>query len=184
MKKLTVSLVFLFALVLMGSQPVGHLFPSMPVKKLDGTSLDLPKAVKGKFTILAMAYSKKAEDDLKTWNNPLYQKFIAEPPKNSLFGFDPYDVHLFFVPMFTGVSQAAAGNASKKLKEGLDPKFHEHFLIFEGKLKDYKDQLGFSQKDEPYFFVLDKTGKVIFKTQGAYSQAKMNQIEDKIEPAD
>lgn len=184
MKKLTVSFVFFCLLFMISSKPVGELFPDMPVQKLDGTAIQVPKDLNGKFTLLAMAYSKKAEADLKTWNVPLYQKFIAEPTKNALFSFTPYDINLFFVPMFTGVNQAAAGNASKKMKKELDPKFHEHFLVFKGKLKAYKNRLGFDQKDEPYFFVLDKTGKVVFKTSGAYSAAKMEEIEDKIEPAD
>ena len=156
----------------------------MEGERLDGSKITIPKDTKGKFTILAMAYSKKAEADLKTWNKPLYNKFIAKPDKNAVFAFETYDVNLFFVPMFTGIKQSASGNAKKKMKEDVDKKFHDHVLVFSGKLKDYKDKLGFEKKDEPYFFVLNEEGEVVYKTSGAFSQSKLDDIEDKIEPAD
>jgi len=35
--------------------------------------------------------------------------------------------------------------------------------------------------DEPYIFVLDKEGRVVYVTSGFYTEEKMDAIEDKIE---
>jgi 5-dehydro-2-deoxygluconokinase len=47
---------------------------------------------------------------------------------------------------------------------------------------DYRPiELDFEKKDIPYFFVLDKDGKIIFATSGSYSESKLDQIEEVIE---
>lgn len=184
MKKLTFVALLISLLCLSFDNPVGKVFPNLSGQKLDGTKLLLPKDTKGKFTILSFAYSKKAEEDLKTWFKPLYNKFVQKADKGAVFAFETYDVNLYFVPMFTGVKQSAAGNAKKKMKEGIAPELRDHILIFSGKLKEYKSILGLEKKDEPYFFVLNEAGKVVYKTSGAFSQSKLDDIEDKVEPAD
>lgn len=184
MKKLTFIALIISLFFFSFDNPVGKMFPDLSGKKLDGTVLSIPKDTKGKFTILSFAYSKKAEDDLKTWYKPLYNKFVKKPAKGAVFAFETYDVNLYFVPMFTGVKQSAAGNAKKKMKQGVTPGLQKHILIFSGKLKKYKKLLGLEKKDEPYLYVLDETGKVVYKTSGAFSQRKLDDIEDEIEPAD
>jgi hypothetical protein len=54
-------------------------------------------------------------------------------------------------------------------------------LFYKGELKPYKEALDFEKKDIPYFFVLDKTGKIVYATSGKYTTAKMDQIENVLE---
>ena len=44
-----------------------------------GKLVDLPNDTKGKYTLLGLAFSKKSEDDLNTWVEPVYWKFIDKP---------------------------------------------------------------------------------------------------------
>lgn len=159
----------------------GKAFPKMACKNLDEKEVVLPLKGTGKYTLLGLAYSKKSEQALQTWYKPIYSKFIAVPPKNSLLADEPYDVNLYFVPMFTGVNAAAAGAATKQMQEGTDAELKDHILIFKGKLNDYKEALNFSKKDEPYFYVLDKNGVVVYMTSGTYSAEKLGPIEDIID---
>ncbi len=159
----------------------GKPFPEMSCKDLDDKEVVLPLKNTGKYTLLGLAYSKKSEEALQSWYKPIYSKFIAVAPKNSLLADEPYDVNLYFVPMFTGVKAAAAGAATKQMQEGADEELKDHILIFKGKLNDYKDVLNFSNKDEPYFYVLDKDGVVVYMTSGAYTADKMGHIEDIID---
>jgi len=184
MKKLTFISLISFLLFISATVVVGDVFPDMEGEKLDGTKISLPEDTKGKFTLIALAYSKKAESDLETWYEPIYKKFIAKPEPNGFFSFEPYDINLYFVPMFTGVKQSAAGGAKKKMKEEIDAKFHDYFLVFSGKLADYKESLGLKKKDEPYFFLLNEEGEIVYQTSGAFSSSKLDSIEDEIEPAE
>jgi predicted transcriptional regulator len=67
------------------------------------------------------------------------------------------------------------------MRAQVDQKFHPYILTFVGDIKPYKDALAISQRDTPYFFVLDEDGKIVYSTSGAYSEAKMSQVEQIID---
>ncbi len=161
------------------SQVTGKYFPDMEAETIKDESVSLPNDTKGKYTLLGLAYSKKSEDDLNTWFEPVYHKFIAE--NNGLFSSFGYDVNVFFVPMFTGVKAAAAGTAKKKAAENIDARLLPYILFYKGELKTYKEALAFDKKDVPYFFVLDDEGKIIYATSGSFSGKKMDEIESLLE---
>jgi flagellar basal body rod protein FlgG len=83
--------------------------------------------------------------------------------------------------MFTGVKTAAASGAKKKAAKNIDPRLHPYILFYKGELKTYKEKLDFDKKDVPYFFVLDEEGTIVYATSGAFSDSKMDQIEEVLE---
>lgn len=159
------------------AQLIGKEFPNLTGETLKDTPLTIPSDTKNRFTIIAMAYSKDAEDDLKTWLTPAYNKFIA---KTGMFDAD-YNVNIYFIPMFSVANIVTPSLAKQKMKEDTDKKFYPYVLFYKGDLKKYKKELGFEEKDTAYFFVLDKEGKIIYATSGKYSADKMEELESKIE---
>lgn len=151
----------------------------MEAETVEDKKVKLPESTKGKFTLLGLAYSKKSEDELNTWFTPVFEKFIQKT--NGLMAGMGYDVNVYFVPMFTGINAAATGTAKKKAVKNVDPQLLPYLLFYKGDLKAYKEALDFEKKDIPYFFVLDSEGKIVFATSGAYSQDKMDSIEEVIE---
>ena len=180
MKKLfcsfTVYIVFATAL---NAQVIGKIFPNMEAETVEDKKVNLPQSVKGKFSLLGLAYSKKSEDELNTWFQPVFEKFIQKN-KGIFEGFG-YDVNVYFVPMFTGINAAATGTAKKKALQNIDPNLLPYILFYKGDLKPYKESLDFEKKDVPYFFVLDKDGKILYATSGKFSQKKMDEIEGVLE---
>jgi len=171
--------ILILLLVLHGiswGQTTGKLFPSIKGETLEGKVVTVPEDTKGKYTLIGMAYSQKSEDQLKTWFQPAFSAFI-DKSKPSLFE-EKYDVNLYFIPMFTGINKAATATAKKKALEGVDKRLHAYILFYKGELEMYKKELGLSQKDTPYFFVLDKDGKIVYSTEGSYSDEKMEAIEN------
>jgi hypothetical protein len=175
MKTLLLTLSVLAAVKM--AAPVGDMFPDLKGETLDDKTINIPADTKGKPTIICMAYSEEAEKDLRTWYEPTYDKFIA---KTELMA-DAYDVNLYFIPMFTGVKAGAAGNAKKQMKQDVQPDLQPHVIVYKGDLDAYKDKLKMDDKKKPYIFVLDNTGKIVFETSGAYTEDKMDQIDDHIE---
>jgi hypothetical protein len=159
-----------------GDEPLGQIFPDLKGETLDDKIISIPNDTKGKSTIICMAYSDDAEKDLRTWYEPTYNKFIAKTELMS----DAYDINLYFVPMFTGVKEGAVGNAKKQMKEGVQEDLQPHIMVYKGALDAYKDKLKMEDKKKPYIFVLDESGKIIYVTSGAYTEEKMDEIEDKI----
>lgn len=179
MKRLTILASILFVLFSFTSS-VQEKFPSMSCLDVNDNAVEIPASVAGKYTILGFAYSQKAEDDLKTWYNPLYNKFIRVPEKKPMF-WEPYDVNLYFIPMFSGIKQAAAGQFQKEVKKSVDKDLQNHILMFKGNIKDYLKTLSMNDKKIPYFFLLDGNGNVVYKASGAFSKTKLTQLEQKIE---
>jgi len=161
------------------SQVVGKIFPSMTAETVEDVKVTLPDNVKGKYTLLGLAYSKKSEDELNSWFQPVFQKFIQKTT-GLMSGFG-YDVNVYFVPMFTGVNAAATGTAKRKAIKNIDPQLLPYILFYKGELKTYKEALDFEKKDIPYFFVLDPQGKIVYATSGKYSEQKMDAVEEHLE---
>lgn len=180
MKSPLLALIFLFCISdLTVAQVIGRTFPSMTAETVDDKRVELPETVKGKYTLIGLAYSKKSESELNSWFQPVFGKFIQKT--NGLFSGFAYDVNVYFVPMFTGVNAAATGTAKRKAAKNIDPQLLPYVLFYKGELKTYKDALDFEKKDIPYFFVLDPEGKIVYATSGKYSDDKMEAIEEKIE---
>jgi hypothetical protein len=161
------------------AQVVGKMFPAMEAQTAEDKVVKLPHDVQGKYTLLGLAYSKKSEDELNSWFEPVFSKFIQKTT-GLMAGFG-YDVNVYFIPMFTGINAAATGTAKKKAIKNVDPQLLPYILFYKGELKPYKEALDFERKDIPYFFVLDPKGKILFATSGAYSESKMDKVEAVIE---
>ena len=171
---LTISFVTAYA------QVIKTQFPDMNTSTADGKEVALPVDTNGKYTLLGLAFSKKSEDDLNTWMEPVFWKFIHKPEGkvDQLFGSEQYDVNAFFVPMFTGIKTAATKTAKKQALKKMDPRLIPSILFYRGKLKPYKEALDFQKKDIPYFFVLDENGIIVYATSGRYSDEKMAKVEE------
>lgn len=179
MKNLIVLIVMVCYVHGSQAQVIGSVFPAMEAETVEDVKVNLPADTKGKFTLVGLAYSKKSEDELNSWFSPVFQKFIQKT-SGLMSGFG-YDVNVYFIPMFTGVNAAATGTAKKKAAKSIDPQLHPYILFYKGELKKYKEALDFEKKDIPYFFVLDPDGKIIFATSGAYTEDKMDAVEEVIE---
>jgi hypothetical protein len=166
-----------------GNGAIGKMFPDISCEDYNGKPVNIPNDTKGKYTLFAMAFSTAAEDDLKTWVNPVYNKFIGKVDASKADVFDvsvDYDINLYFIPMFTGANQLASKQSKEKIKSKTDKELYPYLLFYDGG-KTYKDELDFQKRDIPYFFVLDKTGKVVYTTSGKYDDKKMEKILDIIE---
>lgn len=175
--KLILFTIAAFSSIAFIEAPVGTIFPDLKAETLEDKIVNVPADTKGKSTIICLAYSDEAEKDLKTWHEPMYDKFIAKTELMS----DVYDLNLYFVPMFTGTKEAAAAGAKKQMKETVQADIQPHIIVYKGAIDIYKEKLKMDDKKKPYIFVLDKDGKIVYSTSGAYTEDKMDAIEDKIE---
>ncbi len=183
MKKIVLSL-SVALIVFTAFKPVGGvigtMFPNIECEDYNGKKVNIPIDTKGKYTILGMAFSNAAEQDLKTWRSPIYNKFIAEKSEDPMSPQIDYDIHLYFVPMFTGLNQVTSKQSKEKIKAATDKELYNNVLFYEGS-KTYKEELDFEKRDVPYFFILDKTGKIVYATSGKYDEKKMEKMLDIIE---
>lgn len=174
-KPIKVSIIiFLFLQTVSVFGQVGAVFPMLSGKTLTEKSVTIPTDTKNKYTVLAIAYSPKSDKYLNGWMQPIYETFLD---KTALFS---YDVNMFFIPMIGGIKQVAGEKIEQRLKTGIDRELHNNVLVYQGSIVDYKSSLNFDGKDKPYFYILDKAGKIVYVTSGEYTDKKMEEIEDKL----
>jgi hypothetical protein len=159
---------------------VGKAFAELICEDTNGSEKVFPQIAKGKFTVIGLAKSKESEELLKTWMNPVYNKFIVSKNSNSKSVFDPsvdYDINLYFIPMFTGLNQLAAKQAKEKIVASTDKQFLPYLLFYKGDNSN-NAAIGIEDKSIPYFYVLDKEGKIVYATSGKFEEKKLEQITD------
>lgn len=176
-----VLIVLIIAPLILKAQ-VGDPFPAMETESLTNQVIMIPTELAEKYSIIGLAYTKASEDDLKTWFEPMYNQFIYKPETPSVFDFS-YDVHCYFIPMFTGAKRPAYQKVMNKLQKTIDERLLPYVLFYKGPLKQYKEALKFKGRDLPYFFVINKQREIVYATSGRYSPKKMQEIVDAVDEA-
>ncbi len=160
----------------------GKMFPTIKGETFTDKNLTLPDAGKGKPCIIAMCFSKKAEGDIQTWLNPCYNEFVVKKDTTNAFGAAvSYDINYYFIPMLNLVNQVLEKSSQDKIRKQTDKEFWPHLMFYTGGLKEYKKTFEIDNTDLPYFFVLDKTGKIVHVEKGIFTEKKMSAMEDFLE---
>ena len=180
MKKIIlITLLSIFAKLNAQKNGVGQMFPSIKGETFTEKNISLPEIGKGKPCIIAMCFSKDAEGGLQSWLNPAYNEFVVKKDTTNAFGAAAsYDINFFFMPRFNLLNQVLEKSSKEKMKKETDKEFWPHLFFCTDGIKDVKKAFGIEDKSQPYFFVLDKNGKVVYVEKGNYNEKKMSAIED------
>lgn len=173
MKSLKLLFIFFFSLCTLYAQQ----FPEISGATIENKNVNLPADLKGKYSLLCFASSQKAESDLESWLDPVYQKFIA---KTGIMD-DMYDVNVYFVPVLTGTNLAFASSMKKKFKESAQEDLRPHVLFCDKDGKDLINKLNMERNEIPYFFLLNKEGQIVYRTNGRFTDEKFDAIDELIE---
>jgi hypothetical protein len=165
--------VFSFSL----ASQTGKLFPNLGGTSLDGKKVNIPSK-NGKYSIVAIAYHRDAGDQLKEWLNPVYNTFIKTEESPGTFDMAYlYDVNFVFIPLINGFKKII-----QEFKKGTDEQFWQYIIDTDAAdVSQVQAQLGVKDTKIPYFYVLDKEGRIVECTSGKYSDAKMEKIEDALD---
>ena len=131
----------------------------------------------GKYSVIAIAYHKQAEEDLKNWLNPLYNLFMKKEKGSSNYDMaEIYDVNFIFIPMISGFKKIA-----QDFKRGTDKEFWPYIMDTEKTdIKEIQKQLHVEDNKIPYFYVLDKTSKIIAVESGKFTEEKIDRLEEAV----
>lgn len=148
-------------------------FPQIVGETTEGNSVTLPDNSGSDYTIVALAYGKKAEPLLERWYGPAYSRFIA---KNGLFA-ATYHAELYLVPIFVGLNRSAYNGSMNRLRKEVDPEIARRVIFVKDDPRDLIRTLDMTDKDIPYFFVLDRNGKILQRVSGAFSVDQLDALE-------
>jgi hypothetical protein len=149
-------------------------FPVMEGETLAGARTTLPNPGGAPHTLIALAYGQKAAPLLEDWFEPLYLRFVA---KHGLFA-QAIHADVYFIPLFVGGNKAAYEPTLRKFRKSATPELLDRILFVHAGMEDVQAPLGLKDKEVPYFFILDRSGAVIHRTQGAFSEDKLEEMEE------
>lgn len=158
-----------------GMAQVGEAFPALTAESLNEDILTIPQDTRGKYTLVALASSEKAEESLSTWYEPVYNHFIA---KTGMFD-DEFDVNVYFVALFSEGQKIGKNKVMKSMKkESESDELFSHVLFFEGDVNFFQNALKMRKESFPYIYLVDPQGEVAYATSGFFDQDKMDAIDD------
>jgi hypothetical protein len=179
MKKIILITLIIVCIKLNAQNGKGKMFPTIKGETFTEKNITLPDNAKGKPCIIAMCFSKKAEGDIQTWLNPAYNEFVVKKDTTNAFGAAAsYDINFYFMPRFNLINQVLEKSSKEKMKKETDAAFWPHLFFCTDGIKDIKKDFGIEDTSQPYFFVLDKDGKIVHVEKGVYNEKKMGAIED------
>lgn len=167
----------MFAISLCCLTAYGQTIPSFKGTTAEEKNIYIPEISKGKYLLICFASSKKAQADLESWLNPVYNRYIAKTG----FMDDMFDVDVFFVPIFGGAEGAMQETIKRRFIETAQKDVWPHLVFAEKGLKEILQPLKMENEALPYFFFLDKSGKIVYRTSGAFSEEKFDAIDDLVE---
>lgn len=148
-------------------------FPTLAGETATGASITLPTNGK-EWTVIGLAYGQKAGPLLEDWYEPAYLRFIA---KHGLMA-GSYDADVYFVPLFVGMNKTAYEPSMRKFRKSADPEIVDHVLFVKTDIEPLKESLRLREKDVPYFFVLDREGRIVHREEGGFTEEKLESIEE------
>lgn len=160
------------------SAQIGKVFPALNGVTLDEKPIQLPLK-NNKFSVIAIAFNRAAEEDLKKWLNPLFQTFIKDETENNkgLDVADVYDVNFMFVPVIAGFKRIA-----DDFKKDTDKRFWQYIMDTEkADMKGLQAKLGINDDKLPYFFIVNTQGTIVAVQSGKFLKEKMDKLEEAIE---
>jgi hypothetical protein len=165
---------FLLALLVIQFALAQERFPALNGTTADGLSVPIPLPVPKNYTVVGMAYGRKSQPQLEEWYEPVYLRFVA---KHGLFA-GQYDVDVRFLPLFVGLDRAAYEPSMKKFRKSAAPEVVDLVVFVKADAEMLQQQLGMTDKDIPYIFILDKQGRIVHRTQGNFTDEKLEAMEE------
>ena len=83
---------------------------------------------------------------------------------------EPADVYFYLMPKFSIFNKLTMGASMDKIKKGTDKGFYDNLMFYTDGLKEYKKDLEVEKTDQPFIYVLDKTGKIVHVEKGVCNE--------------
>jgi hypothetical protein len=145
-------------------------FPKISAKNLEGDSLELPHDLDGTLNILIIAFKREQQLLVDDWI-PYLEDYIKKNPQIAYYEIPT--IHFSYLPLRWMINGGMrAGIADKKARQ-------RTITLYINK-KKFKKHLEFEDENTIYVFLIDKDGKIIWKTDGNITEDKTHSLEETI----
>lgn len=141
---------------------------------INNKTVSFPPVNPGKKTVAMITFSDKASDEAKTWVDPLYQKFIAKSGMMDAM----FDASLYVVSFVSGTELSLIKMNAAKIKDDTPAALINSVLYTTASTANVKTVMNVKNDKSVYILVLSADGSIIKQVSGAFSDDKMETLEE------
>jgi hypothetical protein len=146
--------------------------PPVHATALSGDRIDLPEAFRGRAAVLVLGFSQASRDQVTAWGKRLAADYRES---NSIVYFE--------MPILESVPRLLRGWVTKKMGESVPDRARATFLPVSDHEAEWKAAANFNKAGDAYVLVVDKTGAVRGRVEGAANDASYAEMKRLLETA-
>jgi hypothetical protein len=147
---------------------INKVFPNLSAETLSKKAIEFPKDVKGKPTIIVIAFKREAQNQIDPWLAAISKKYKKK------------EINYYEIPMMSGGYKIISGIIDGGMRGGVPPALHDFVASYYGNLDNYISYLNIKKDKNCYLFLLDKNGIIKFKTESTINPVKLQELETNI----
>ena len=148
---------------------IGMEFPELKAETLSGIDMKYPDDVKGKITLILMAFKRETQQKIDSWLEPFSKAFENDT-----------SVQFFEIPMLARPWRLMSPIIDGGMRSGIPKHKHGNVTTFYGNVNKYCELLSIEDKSDGYVFLLDKKGVIQWRSNGFSTKEKLKELFDKI----
>jgi len=146
------------------------IFPELKAETLSGIDMKYPDDVKGKVTLILMAFKRETQRKIDSWLEPFSKAFENDT-----------SVQFFEIPMLARQWILMSPIIDGGMRSGIPKQKHGIVTTFYGDVNKYCELLSIKDKSDGYFFLLDKNGVIQWRSNGFATEEQLKELFDKIQ---
>jgi hypothetical protein len=147
------------------------IFPSLKGMNLEGDDFLLPQDLAGELNIVVIAFKRKQQDDVNTWLEAL-ANYVSKTE----------DLELYELPTMKKFNILMRLNINNGMRYGIASKeSRENTISLYIDKASFKSRLEIANEDNIQTLLINKQGKILWRTSGIADQSKIASLKEKTE---
>lgn len=155
----------LVLIIIMTQTSYSQQFPSIEAETLSQKKVVFPEVTQGKYAFILIAFRRQTQEQVDSWLDP----FIREFGENE-------QVTFYEIPMISNNWKWMSGWIDSGMRAGVPNYKHDHVATYYGKLSPYFDFFDIKDKSLCYVFLINKSGGIVWREEGALDSEKYNEL--------
>jgi len=146
-------------------------FPNVSGSNLEGQKLILPKDFEKKLNIVVIAFRREQTDLIERWTGSLEEIERKNP-----------DIGFYELPVLSRSYSPLRWWIDGGMRAGItDSEARKRTITVYTAKKSFKNQLAIPNEETIYIFLVDKSGKILWRSVGDFNEEKIQQLRHSLE---
>ncbi len=163
-----------FPVIALAAEPasgirIGERLPELRGEFLTGRKVVLPQAAGGRVTLLLLGFTYKSRFAVEAWGKRFRAQFQSDRR-----------VTFYEIPMIGGAARLGKWFIDSGMRRGTPKEDYEHVITVYRNTGSWKQHVSYVDPDAAYLILLDRTGKVAWRYQGAFQEGAFQALIRKV----